>query len=76
LESIILVGNIDNFGFWLAEKNFLNREFCDACKEVKNITFPASKGSKHTRIQQCIALLAVYGILVAGWSTIVVQQNR
>jgi hypothetical protein len=75
LEAIVFVGNIDNFGFWLAEKNFLKREFRDACKDVKNITFPASKGSKHTIIRR-IAALFVYMVLVIGWTTIVVKQKR
>jgi hypothetical protein len=74
LEAIVFVGNIDNYAFWLAEKNFLNREFCDACKEVKNITFPASQGGKITRIRR-IALLFVYVVLVMCWAAIVVRQN-
>ena len=41
LEAIVFVGNIDNFAFWLADKNFLLQGLQHRCHACKDITFHA-----------------------------------
>jgi uncharacterized membrane protein YbaN (DUF454 family) len=74
LEAIVFVGSIDNFAFWLAEKNFIVRGFKDSCDAVKDISFKASGGSRTTIIRRIIAFLTL-GVLIAGWVVIFGKQK-
>jgi hypothetical protein len=74
LEAIVFVGNLDNFGFWLAQKGFLKKEFQDAAARVGQVTMgPTPHGWHRTTIRRFV-LLVTWGILIMGWMIIALRQ--
>ena len=76
LESIVFVGEVDNFAFWLAEKGFLTQQLQHAAKLTKSITMHAP----HTYIPKRAStrrkiLFGVYVLLMLSWIFIVLSAQ-
>ena len=76
LESIVFVGEVDNFAFWLAEKGFLTKQLQTAAKLTKSVTMHAPRTyiPKRASTRRKI-LFGVYFVLMLGWLFIVLSAQ-